>query len=454
MSIPSRREVSAEVETICRSMVLLRSKRAAQLLRYLVEAALQRAPKEAMKETVIGVEVFGRPGNYDPKKDAIVRVSVAELRERLATYYETEGRRDLIRIRIPQGAYVPVIYHEPAIAALNLNDRAAMCVANARVALGRRTLQGYEAAMKYLDMALEENVEHPRLLSLKAMVHAGQAMYGKHPRTELEAAESLLERAKKESHEFWELPLVEAWIKATLYFDWAAAEALFRHALKLSHDEARFNTWYTAFLASQLRCDESLEILNEAVSHAADDAAFLRGDLALMQIITGRYEEAEETLRSTFELLPKAHYLAYMHLAILHEARGNFAEAAEAIEKVPVTAEESTIVVGLRPLMIGLAGNRVGARKLYEGLLKVRRSGRQFVPASQLANAAIGVGDFDAATAWFVDSAIIERDPIMSWVAILPFERHLRHHPDFRSLVTKTMKLSFPHEQSIPSKTS
>ena len=453
MPTPSAREVSAELESICKSRVLLRSQRSEQLLRYLVEAAIRKAPKATLKETVIGVEVFGKPANYDPRKDSIVRVSVSELRERLAAYYETEGRRDLIRIRIPSGSYLPEIYYEPAIAALNLNDQAAFCVANAKVAFGKRTLQGYEAAFQYLDKALQEHPEHPRLLSLKAMVHAGQAMYGKNPRPELEAALALLERARKAGHETWELPLTEAWIRSAMYFDWSGADALYRRALELSRAEAKYNSWYITFLASQLRYDESLSILAEAVSHASDDAAYLRGDLALMQTVAGEYDQAEATLRTTFELLPKAHYLPYLHLAILHEARGNFADAARAMKKVPVTARQSTITLGLRPLMIGLAGDRDSARKMFNQMLAVRRSGRRFVPASQLANAAIGAGDLDAAASWFVEAAVKEHDPIMSWAAILPFERHLRQHPDFCSLITETMKLRFPHAHAVSATT-
>jgi tetratricopeptide (TPR) repeat protein len=140
--------------------------------------------------------------------------------------------------------------------------------------------------------------------------------------------------------------------------------------------------------------------------------------------------------------------MPYLHLAILHEAKGEFAEAARAIEQVPVTAPESTITLGLRGLMIGLSGNRDAAQRIYEQLQTLKRTGETFIPATQVANAAIGVGDYDGAVAWF-NEAVVERDPIINWIALYPFERHLHNHPGFRALVTETLKLKFPDEHGL-----
>lgn len=453
MANPSPSEVLAQVEAICKSEPLVRSTRGGQLLRYLTRAVAEGAPSHEIKESVIGVEIFKRLGGYDAKKDSIVRVSIGDLRARLDRYYETGGRYDPVRIQIPLGSYAPRIYYEPGIAASKLSDTAAMHVANAKAALDKRTLPGHETAFRYLELALTEHPNHPRILSLKAMVHAARAMYGRYARTELEAAEALVEEGKKQEHEPWERFLIEAWIRATLHFDWAGAEILFNRAIELSHGEAKYNSWHTAFLASQLRTEEALIIQSEAVTHFAHDIAATRCDLAQLQIVTGRFEEAEELLRSTIELFPHGHYMPYLHLALLHEARGDFAEAVKANEQVPVTAPESTITVGMRVLMTGLAGNRDSAKSLYDQLRAEKQTG-QHVPASQLATAAIGAGDHDGAVAWFVEAAVTERDPIMNWVAIYPFERHIRHHPGFRALVMETMKLKFLSEKRFAAATA
>jgi hypothetical protein len=59
------------------------------------------------KETLLGVEVFGRNPAYDPRLDGVVRVEAVKLRSRLKDYYETEGAADPVRIDLPKGGYLP-----------------------------------------------------------------------------------------------------------------------------------------------------------------------------------------------------------------------------------------------------------------------------------------------------------------------------------------------------------
>ena len=61
-----------------------------------------------LKETTIGVSVFGRAPDYDPKKDTIVRTQAWRLRAKLRDYYALEGAADPIVISIPKGHYTAV----------------------------------------------------------------------------------------------------------------------------------------------------------------------------------------------------------------------------------------------------------------------------------------------------------------------------------------------------------
>jgi len=79
------------------------SKQSRELLRYIVDNSLS-GHAEALKERVIGVEVFGRQPDYDSNNDPIVRARVAELRKRLALYYQTEQGR-AVRIGVPHGSF-------------------------------------------------------------------------------------------------------------------------------------------------------------------------------------------------------------------------------------------------------------------------------------------------------------------------------------------------------------
>jgi hypothetical protein len=73
------------------------------LLRYIVERSAE-GQTDLLRERVIGSDVFGRVPGYEPGEDPIVRVRVADVRKRLALYYQTLPHPSL-RIEIPVGSY-------------------------------------------------------------------------------------------------------------------------------------------------------------------------------------------------------------------------------------------------------------------------------------------------------------------------------------------------------------
>jgi hypothetical protein len=99
-------EIREALERIRTSRTLGASKKLLQLLNFVVETAL-RGEGDQLKETVIAVSVFGRPTDYDPKADTVVRNQALRLRLKLSDYYESEGAREPLMIQIPKGQYAP-----------------------------------------------------------------------------------------------------------------------------------------------------------------------------------------------------------------------------------------------------------------------------------------------------------------------------------------------------------
>jgi hypothetical protein len=97
------------VDRIRRSRAMSGCQRLAQLLTFVVDTTL-RGEADHLKETTIGVSVFGRNPDYDPKVDTIVRSQAWRLRAKLKKYYMTEGLHDPIVIEVPKGHYVPVFH--------------------------------------------------------------------------------------------------------------------------------------------------------------------------------------------------------------------------------------------------------------------------------------------------------------------------------------------------------
>ena len=101
--------VSEELERVLHSHAFAGSERSCTLLRYLVEHALGGG-EHALKERIIGMELFGRDAAYDTGKDAIVRVSASSVRKRLLAHYgsaEAAVAPGALRIHLPPGSYTP-----------------------------------------------------------------------------------------------------------------------------------------------------------------------------------------------------------------------------------------------------------------------------------------------------------------------------------------------------------
>jgi hypothetical protein len=97
------------LERIGASQALRGCNRLMDFLRFVVDAALS-GESDHVKETTIGVAVFGRSPDYDPKVDTIVRSQAWRLRAKLKKYYEVEGIDDPIMIDVPVGHYVAVFH--------------------------------------------------------------------------------------------------------------------------------------------------------------------------------------------------------------------------------------------------------------------------------------------------------------------------------------------------------
>ena len=101
-----RQTVLAQLDIIVGSSYFRTSKRYPSFLRFVVEQELAGNGGE-LKERTIGVEVFGRAITYDTNDDPIVRVTAAEVRKRLASFYAEPAHSSQLRIHLSSGSYVP-----------------------------------------------------------------------------------------------------------------------------------------------------------------------------------------------------------------------------------------------------------------------------------------------------------------------------------------------------------
>ncbi len=120
----SKVQVRASVVRILNSDGFVRCGELRRLLQYAVEEGVE-GRAEQLKEYTLGVVVFRRGADFDPRIDPIVRVQARRMRDRLALYYEAEGLHDPIRIDFPKGSYAPIFAHrQPAELGEPAADRA------------------------------------------------------------------------------------------------------------------------------------------------------------------------------------------------------------------------------------------------------------------------------------------------------------------------------------------
>lgn len=106
-------EIRAALARVLASPPFRNAEQLRAFLTYVVEEELA-GRGDALKGYTIGTDALGRPSDFDPSRDAIVRVEANRIRRALAAYEnDPSGRRDPVRIALPAGGYRPVFDRVP-----------------------------------------------------------------------------------------------------------------------------------------------------------------------------------------------------------------------------------------------------------------------------------------------------------------------------------------------------
>ncbi len=103
----SEQAIRRELERLVQSAIFAQSDRLVRFLRFTIDHAVS-GRADALKEYIIGTEVYDRKPPYHPSQDSIVRTEARRLRSKLKEYYEAEGKNDPVFIYFRPGSYVPV----------------------------------------------------------------------------------------------------------------------------------------------------------------------------------------------------------------------------------------------------------------------------------------------------------------------------------------------------------
>jgi hypothetical protein len=106
LSEKDKEAISEQLNRLLASPFFMHSKRFPNFLRFVVAHTLA-GDVGNIKERTLGIEIFGRDSSYDTASDPIVRVTAAEIRKRVAQYYQVPEHAEELRIILPSGSYIP-----------------------------------------------------------------------------------------------------------------------------------------------------------------------------------------------------------------------------------------------------------------------------------------------------------------------------------------------------------
>lgn len=336
-------QVELALTMIENSAAFRTSQRHRALLRHMVSRLLDD-DLNALKESVLAVQVFGRPaGRFDPRSDTIVRVEARRLRARLSSYYRTDGKDTPIRIELPIGSYVPLIAsREPARHEAAATRRARDLVERGehylREALSKATL---ENAVQRFDAALRESPDlasaHVGLgrawLNLATGWHEPPAVASAH------AAEALRRALELEPDNAIAYALLGA-IEHQFERDWSKADRSFKRALALAPQQAFVHSAYGCHLLMHGSTDAAER---ELLLARRLDPQYVntRIHLVNLRIRQGRLGDAEAEIAAMHDIAPDTISILGLRGAIAlfgrdpHAAIGHYRRACEVAPNHP-----------------------------------------------------------------------------------------------------------------------
>ena len=100
--------VAAQLDKVLSSDGFVNAPQLQNFLLYIVNRHIQKK-SDRIDAYAIATQALGRPVDFAPDLDPIVRVQAANLRQRLNLYNASTGAEDPIQITLPKGGYTPVI---------------------------------------------------------------------------------------------------------------------------------------------------------------------------------------------------------------------------------------------------------------------------------------------------------------------------------------------------------
>lgn len=387
---PSPDLIEVALEKLLSSITLQGSPRLRRFLDHVVRHSLA-GHADRLKEYTLGVEVFERGVRFDPRDDAIVRVEARRLRDKLQTYYRSEGATDLVTIGIPPGAYRPIFHlHENPPAAI-LDDPDVLCYQAESLVL-RGMPETIARARHYLQLAIWRWPTHPEphvvLASarLTGVVMELQAPRAGMPLVRSSALQALrLDPRRGDAHFYAAIPEIGR-------RDKTAVLAGARRALQFAPSNPVTHYWAATVSGAALSMGDMLTHIQMAV-RLQPYSLFFQTWRAVCLYWAGQVDAATRHLRDILAFEPRD-FLANYWLGHISALTGQYDEAREAAAGACDICDCTKALAGL-----GFVEARAGRIEAAESILETLalRARTEYVAHSRLAAIRVALGQLPLA---------------------------------------------------------
>ena len=469
---PEADNIRAELLRVLASDEFRSSERRSRLLKFLVERALN-GDTSHIKEYVVGVEVFDKPPDYDPRIDPAVRVEMSRVRTKLAEYYAGSGAASPLRIEFPKGSYAPNIQLNDAVQAPPAGNSEpakiphsrirwgvaialAACLAGVgvwRFALYRTRIKSDETAVQLCNKArvfwnkrtpetlrtsLELYQQAIRTAPRYAPAYAGVALcyavmasnavlpaaeFGQHA---VEAAREALALDPNVAEAHAALGLVAYSIES----DWNTADSELARALALDPNFASAHQWRALSLLYTGHADAAVQEIRRALEIDPVSMQLHTAD-AIVSYYRRDYDAVVEKARKMLDVDPsfrEAHIVSGDGL----EAKGDFAGAEREFNTVALASSGDSEGPARLAHLYAVSGRRRKAEDILHQLLSPPPD--QYVDPYQIATIYAGLGRNPEALDW-LQKAVRQRSAII--MKVDPYLDPLRGEPQFAQLLAQ-----------------
>ncbi len=349
-------------------------------------------------------------------------------------------QRDLQNVLVMQGEVASAIVHEIDVT-LTPQEKE-------RLTSGRRVNPAaHEAYLKgnYLKTGTQEQREKSKQYFEEAIridpnyapAYAGLADYywsaqELQPRVAMPKAEKFALKALELDPSLSHAHLALGAVRFYGDWDWAKADAEFRHAIELNPGDAEAHRTYAFYLSALGRETEALAEIRRAEDL---DPLYIATQITAGWVFyfARRYDQAIEQCREALELDPNSAG-GYDCLGSSYLAKGMYEQAIAACRQAVVFSGNAPARAAGLGQAYALAGENSEARKVLQGLREL--STRSYISPFLLAKLSVALGEREQALTR-LEEAYAERDPYLAWLKVERGFEPLREDPRFQDLLRR-----------------